>query len=150
VADMGWEIVPQAPPGLGSWKKSGYPFYSDRVSYVKTVPIDRIPERMMVQLGEWSGTVAEVLVNNRLAAIIQSPPYQADITHLVEKGLNSIEVTVFGSLKNLLGPHHNVTRRGIVTPWSFKYAPAVQPAGGDYDLLDYGLMEEFSIMVSDR
>jgi hypothetical protein len=44
-----------------------------------------------------------------------------------------------------LGPHHNVTRRGIVTPWSFKTAPEIQPAGENYDLLDYGLMKDFEV-----
>jgi hypothetical protein len=149
-AGAGWEIIPQQPLRAGSWRKSGYPFYSDRVSYIKNVWIEKVPQRVMVQLGEWNGTVAEVLVNNRPAAIIQSPPYEADITGLVGEGENSIEVTVYGSLKNLLGPHHNVTRRGIVTPWSFKYAPQVQPPGSGYDLLDYGLMEGFRVMVSDR
>ena len=147
-AGMGWEIVPQAPPGPGPWKEAGYPFYSDRVSYIKTVSFDKVPGTVMVNLGEWNGSVAEVLVNNRSAGIVQAPPYRADISGLVEPGENNIEVTVYGSLKNLLGPHHNVTRRGIVTPWSFKYAPATQPAGSEYDLLDYGLMEDFEILVS--
>ncbi len=38
----------------------------------------------------------------------------------------------------------------IVTPWSLKYAPAVQPPGTDYDLFDYGLMENFEILVPVR
>jgi hypothetical protein len=70
-----------------------------------------------------------------------------DITLFVVDGDHQIEVLVTGSFKNPLGPFHNVTRSGIVTPWSFKYAPEQQPASADYDLLDYGLMEEFEVIT---
>ena len=145
--DKGWKILPREPLSHGSWKEQGYPFYSDRVSYIKTEFFSEIPERAVLQLGKWKGTVSEVRVNNELAGIVQQPPYSADITKHLLSGENKIEVTVYGSLKNLLGPHHNVTRYGIVTPWSFKYAPPVQPPGKSYDLFDYGLMEEFDILV---
>ena len=147
-SEKGWEIVPQEPLSTGSWKEQGYPFYYDRVSYTKTVSFSEIPERVLLQTGEWNGTVAEVRINGRPAGIIQQPPYQADITDYIVTGENRMEVTVYGSPKNLLGPHHNVTRYGIVTPWSFKNAPDIQPAGKDYDLFDYGLMDDFIILVS--
>ena len=70
------------------------------------------------------------------------------ITPFTRQGINRIEVTVYGTLKNLLGPHHNVTRRGIVTPWSFKYAPERQPSGDSYDLYDYGLFTDFSVLCA--
>lgn len=148
-ADRGWEIAPQQPMTTGSWKEMGFPFYADRVSYIKRESFNRVPGKALVKLEEWNGTVAEVLVNGESAGIIQKPPYTADITSLLSEGENSIEVTVYGSLKNLLGPHHNVSRRGIVTPWSFKYAPDTQPPGDEYDLLDYGLMEDFVILISE-
>ncbi|MFW5835366.1 MAG: hypothetical protein ACOCU3_00270 [bacterium] len=65
-------------------------------------------------------------------------------------GDNKVEVIVYGSHKNLLGPHHNVGRRGITTPWDFKRAPDIQPPGEEYDQLDYGLMEDFIIKVSNQ
>ena len=148
--DKGWKMLPREPLSHGSWKEQGYPFYSDRVSYIKREFFTEVPERAVLQLGEWKGTVSEVRVNNELAGIIQQPPYSADITKYLLAGENKIEVTVYGSLKNLLGPHHNVTRYGIVTPWSFKYAPAVQPPGKSYDLFDYGLMEDFEILISEN
>jgi len=86
-----------------------------------------------------------VLVNGKDAGQIFAPPYELRIDGLVRRGTNEITVRVFGSLKNLLGPHHNVNRRGIVTPWSFKYAPDVQPPGSAYDMLDYGLFEPFKV-----
>ncbi|TVR70041.1 MAG: hypothetical protein EA408_11830 [Marinilabiliales bacterium] len=149
-AERGWRIVPSEPLGTGSWKEQGYPFYSDRVSYVREHFFDEKPRAAVVQLGDWKGTVAEVLVNDIHAGIIERPPYSLDISGYLEEGYNKVEVTVYGSLKNLLGPHHNVRRYGIVTPWDYKFAPAQQPPGGDYDLFDYGLMEDFTILVSEQ
>jgi hypothetical protein len=46
-----------------------------------------------------------------------------------------------------LGPHHNVEREGIVTPWSFKTAPEIQPPGGAYDLKRYGLFGDLELVA---
>lgn len=34
------------------------------------------------------------------------PPHEVDITHLVHEGENTITLKLVGSLRNLLGPHH--------------------------------------------
>ena len=149
-AEKGWDIFPVEPLSIGSWKESGYPFYSGQVMYTKNQSFSEVPERAVVQLGEWEGTVAEVRVNDQHAGIIQQLPYQADITDWLVTGDNKVEVIVYGSHKNLLGPHHNVTRRGIATPWDFKSAPDIQPPGEEYDQLDYGLLEDFSIKVASK
>ncbi len=142
----GWKLTKQTPMHIGSWKDQGLPFYPYDVAYAKMVKLPKC-NRVVVRLGKWQGTVAEVRVNGRPAGIIGWQPYELDITSLTKAGSNKIEVIVTGSFKNLLGPHHNVTRRGIVTPWSFKSAPAPQGVGLDYDLLDYGLLEDFSVVV---
>jgi hypothetical protein len=151
-SDNGWEIGPQKQIELGSWKNMGYPFYYDRVAYIKTVSFTEIPEKVVIQLGEWDGTVAEVIVNNQPAGIIQQPPYQHEIKKDLIKGENLIEVIVYGSLKNLLGPHHGIMgasfSRGMVRPPSFKSGPEKRPSGTTYDLLDYGLHEDFDVYIS--
>jgi hypothetical protein len=85
-------------------------------------------------------------VNGEHAGIIGWAPFELDISAAVVDGENEISVVVYGSLKNTLGPHHNVTRRGIVTPWSFKYAPEVQPPGDEYDIYGYGLFGDFAVV----
>ena len=148
--ESGWYIVPIESLTIGSWKESGFPFYSDRVMYTKTHSFSDVPERVVVQLGDWKGTVAEVRVNNQPSIIIQQPPYQADVTDWLVAGDNKVAVIVYGSNKNIMGPHHNITRRGIVRPGDFLSAPVVQPPGKEYDLLDYGLMEDFKILVAGK
>ena len=80
----------------------------------------------------------------RLAPVIAFPPYESDITGLIKAGSNKIEVKVIGSLKNLMGPHFNNPAPGLVVPWHFRNVKAY-PAGKDYQLLDYGLFEEFVV-----
>jgi len=143
----GWAIVPAYALERGSWSEQGRPFYSDAVTYRKTFMVNDTTRHYKIRLGKWNGTVVAVTVNGRKAGIIFNNPWELDVTGLVKEGANVVEVTVVGSLKNLLGPHHNVGRRGFVTPWSFKYAPPEQPPGEAYDLTDYGLFEDFTLLT---
>jgi len=145
--DRGWIMVPAAlKQQFGAWKDQGLPFYSDGVAYKKTVRILK-DQKVKVKLGKWSGSAVEVRVNGEYGGFIGWQPYELDISDRIQTGTNRIEVIVYGSLKNVLGPHHHVRRRGIVTPWSFKYAPDVQPAGAEYDLDGYGLFEDFEVIA---
>jgi len=145
-AEQGWKLTPQSNLEIGSWKNQGLPFYAYDVQYSKTVR-GLEGKKVIVRLGDWHGTVSAVFVNGQKAGIIGWPPFELEVSNFIRQGENQIDVVVTGSLKNLLGPHHNVTRRGIVTPWSFKYAPEKQPKGSDYDLLDYGLFEDFEVIA---
>ncbi len=147
--DQGWILAASEQKELGSWKEQGMPFYSDKVTYSAEFELeDEKPVR--IQLGNWSGTVSSVTVNGEDAGEIFMKPYDLRIDNFVKRGKNQVEVTVCGSLKNLLGPHHNVRNQGIVTPWSFKYAPGQQPAGTEYDLVDYGLFETFRVFTLEK
>lgn len=142
----GWVIFPPDKITTGSWLAQGYPFYPDIVSYSKPYLVEGKSGRYKIALGEWQGTVAAVEVNGTEAGIIYHKPDDLDITDLVKEGDNIVTIRIVGSLKNLLGPHHNVRTRDFVTPWSFKSAPETQPPGEEYDLLDYGLMEDFELL----
>jgi len=144
--EQGWTIVKPEKLETGSWFDQVYPFYHHIVSYSKPFRVESKAGRYKIVLGSWHGTVAGVKVNGKEAGVIYHQPYELDVTDMIGEGENIITVNVVGSLKNLLGPHHNVTMRGIVTPWSFKFAPEVQPPGEEYDVLDYGLMEDFKLL----
>ncbi len=100
-----------------------------------------------MRLGRWRGTVAEVRVNDVSAGLIGWQPYEVEITRAVKKGDNRIEVVVYGSLKNLLGPHHGKITRGLTSPASFRSAPEQLPPGADYDQEDYGLLEDWQLVA---
>jgi hypothetical protein len=138
-AEKGWMVTNSGELAMGPWKDQGMPFYGQVVSYKHELEI-LTAGNYALKLPLWEGTVAEILVNGNHLGIIQSR--FDDLVFDLPEGKHEITVNVVGSLKNTLGPHHNVRNRGIVTPWSFKFAPEVQPAGNNYDLLSYGLMKD--------
>jgi hypothetical protein len=145
-AEKGWYIEePVKAYSAGSWKTQGMPFYSWGISYSKEFNIENTDGTWEVALGNWNGTVAEVRVNGQSATAIAFPPYHSDITGLLKRGANKIEVTVIGSLRNLLGPHHNNPKPGFVSPWIWRNVKSY-PSGKDYQILDYGLFEEFALL----
>ena len=145
-AEKGWNIeAPASVYTTGSWKTQGLPFYSWGISYSKEFNIEKADGKWKVALGKWNGTISEVKVNGQSATVIAFPPYKSDITALVKPGLNKIEITVIGSLKNLLGPHHNDPNPGFVSPWTWRNVK-MYPAGKDYQMLDYGLFDDFTLL----
>ena len=144
-SEKGWVIKsPVKEYTIGSWLNQGLPFYSWGMTYSKEYMIDNKEGKFTIALGKWKGTVAEVKVNGVKAAVIAFPPYHADISKYVNQGKNTIEVTVIGSLKNLLGPHHNNPPEGFASPGSWRSVNDYPP-GSEYSMYDYGLMEEFTL-----
>ncbi len=145
-ADKGWQIEAPVPAyTTGSWKTQGMPFYSHDVSYSEEFNVENTGGKWEIALPEWAGTVAEVTVNGQKAPVIAFPPYHSDITALIKPGMNKINVNVIGSLKNLLGPHHNNPKPGLVSPWIWRNVRSYPP-GKDYQMLDYGLFKEFTLL----
>ncbi len=148
--DKGFKIVPAAPLGMGAWSEQGLPLYSGPVSYAKTYNLrtgDFRKARYFVELGAWTGSVAEVRVNGKPAGSIAFAPYRLDVTSLLTLGSNDISVSVLGTLKNTLGPFHNDPPLGRAWPASFQQgAKAGRPAGAKYSVVGYGLFEDFKLV----
>jgi hypothetical protein len=145
--ERGFRLAPATELKAGSWKEQNLPFYGDSVSYSRTYKLARGGQYKVV-LGKWAGTVAEVRVNGKSAGIIGWQPFELPLGSLVTDGENVVEVLVTGSLKNLLGPHHGKIEPGLVSPGSFRHAPAAMPPGSAYDRLPYGLLEDFQVVQS--
>jgi hypothetical protein len=145
----GWEITQPTPLQLGSWNKQGMPMYGQGVKYLKEFNVTDAGKEFEVQLDKWHGTVAAVRVNNVFAGTISSEPNSLMITPFLKRGNNQIEIEVIGSLKNLLGPHHNKPAPGLVDPGKW-YNIKHYPAGKDYDTYDYGLEDDFKVQSYDQ
>ena len=145
-AAKGWTLSSPTVLGIGSWKNQGMPMYGGGVRYMKEVQLGVVPSRLVVRLGKWNGTMAAVKVNGKPAGVIAYDPYELDISRYVAAGKNNIEITVVGSLKNLLGPHHRKPKPGLASPWHWREVRSY-PAGSDYDVYDYGLMEDFQLVM---
>jgi len=145
-AEKGWTIgAPNKLLTIGSWKEQGLPFYSWDISYIKEFNIEKTEGTWEIDLGMWNGTIAEVYVNGNPASAIAFPPYNSDISGLIRPGMNKIEIRVIGSLKNLLGPHHNNIRPGLASPGSWRNVKKY-PSGKEYQMIDYGLFDDFVLI----
>ena len=122
------------------------PFYSWDMAYGRDYDIDDPAAGYTLRLNAWEGTLARVCVNGRKAGIIAWQPYAFDLTPYLRKGRNRVEVQVVGSLKNLFGPHYSADK-GIAGPWHWNNVPKQLP-GSDYDQRDYGLLEDFEIVMT--
>nr|WP_294870471.1 glycosyl hydrolase [uncultured Pedobacter sp.] len=143
-AAKGWEITGPKSLTFGPWNKQGLPLYGQGIRYTKELRIQTLGKDYIVKLKKWNGTVAAVKVNNVLAGIISSEPNELKITPYLKVGVNNVEVEVIGSLKNLLGPHHNKPLPGLVDPGKW-YNVNAYPSGNEYQTYNYGLEEDFDI-----
>jgi alpha-L-rhamnosidase len=146
----GFRLVPQKPFSLGPWKEQARPFYAGGVSYIKNYAI--APQgsgkgRYLVKLGDWLGSVAEVRVGEKSAGFLAFAPFELEITDLLNAGSNTVSVTVMGTLKNTLGPHHNNPVLGTAWPGMFqKGATGGYPPGSEYSFVGYGLFDDFKVL----
>ncbi len=130
-----------ARPG---WNEQGHPFYAHGVAYRQRFDVAEKRGRLVVSLPDWYGSVARVDVNGKRAGYIAAPPWECDVTELVTPGENTIEVVVFGTLKNTLGPHHGGHALGSAWPGMFQNGPKDgPPPGRQYSTVGYGLFEPF-------
>ncbi|MEW6234539.1 MAG: glycosyl hydrolase [Candidatus Omnitrophota bacterium] len=145
--DPGFAILPETALSLGAWSKQGMPFYASGVVYRENFPVEKKEGGYTVSLGKWYGSAAKVCVNGELAGYIGSQPWEIDVTSFIREGENRVEVTVFGTLKNTLGPHHNNQPLGSAWPGMFRNGPkGGQPNGSEYSVVEYGLFEPFKLM----
>jgi len=142
----GFAIVPASTSSLklGPWKSQHLPLYGGGVGYTQTFDLPALAGSYRVRLPAWHGSVARVVVNGKNAGVIETPPYERDVTAHLKTGTNTIEVVVIGTLKNTLGPHHGNPGRGAAWPNMFHRAPRDgRPAGSAYDTIGYGLFAPF-------
>lgn len=142
----GFVIVPPRPLVIDEtgWNQHGCPFYASGVTYTESFDVPAPAGRYRVALGRWHGSVARVTVNSHRAGYIAYQPWECDVTEWIMPGRNTVVVTVIGTLRNTLGPHHNGPVVGVAWPTKFETAPEVGPPPGEqYNTLRYGLFEPF-------
>jgi hypothetical protein len=133
--------------GRKGWNAQGHPFYSAGVSYTESFDVKQKKGRYFAHLPSWYGSVAKVKVNGKDAGFIDAPPWELDVTKLIKAGKNEVVVTVIGTPKNLLGPHHGAAVLGAAWPGNFHHGPNPGPPAGDrYSTVGYGMFELFVLV----
>jgi len=143
----GFVVVPDAPLTLGRWNEQGHPLYAAGVTYREKFNLPAIDGTFAVSAPKWYGSVARVRVNGVDAGPIGWAPWESDVTKHLRRGENIIELTVIGTLKNTLGPHHGNPPLGRAWPAAFRAAPKDRrAAGSEYSTVGYGLLEPFVLL----
>jgi hypothetical protein len=138
--EKGFALAAPKRLGFGSWTSQGLPFFGHSVDYETSVVVPPSADRMKIELGDWRGSVAEVLVDGKRQAVLGWPPYEAVLP--VEPGPRSVTVRIVSTPRNIFGPFHNPEKRRMVAwPSDWAILSEHQPPGSDYDLLEYGLMK---------
>jgi hypothetical protein len=100
----GWRIAPpRTSLRPGSWTDQGYPFYSGRGVYRRTLslPADA-PDHRVILEPKLIDDAVEVIVNGQSVGVRLWEPYEIDITDVVQPGKNTLELRVANTLINLL------------------------------------------------
>jgi hypothetical protein len=143
-APKGFSITAASKPSFGSWKTMGRPLYGKLVSYSKVFHAEK-NKAYTIKLGKWNGTAAILMLNGKKVGDLSYAPFEVTLKDALRVGENVIDVQVVGSLKNTLGPHHNNPKPGLVSPWLWRGVKEY-PSGADYDVYNYGLLEDFQIL----
>ncbi|MHC4712800.1 MAG: glycosyl hydrolase [Planctomycetota bacterium] len=84
----------------------GFPFFAGVIEVERELNLGRKPAGALLSIGRLHNVgAAEVTVNGRDVGEILWPPYELELKGL-RKGTNRIGLRLFGTLRNLLGPHH--------------------------------------------
>ncbi len=145
-AAKGYRLIAPGTLDFGPWSKQGYAFYGGAVSYETEATVPAGSNRLRVELGRWQGSVAAVLLDGKQVAVIGWQPYAAEFA--ATPGRHSLTVRVVSTPRNTFGPFHNPQKpRMRAWPAAWAEFPEHQPAGAEYDILEYGLMEPPAILT---
>ncbi|MCM8809062.1 MAG: hypothetical protein NC934_02650 [Candidatus Omnitrophica bacterium] len=97
----------------------GYPFYSGSLKAICNIEFKE-KRKTFLKFEEFKCIVAKIKINENEAGLIYLPPYELEITEYIKEGMNTVEIELFSSLRNLLGPHHTKQHNPeFVGPFSF-------------------------------
>jgi len=142
--EQGFSIRAARRPDFGSWAKQGYPFYSDSMFYEGRVEVPKGTRRLRIRFPQWAGSAAVALLDGEPIQVFGWQPYEC-VTPATP-GSHVVGLHIVANPRNLFGPFHNPTKpRMIAWPAAWREFPEHQPPGTEYDQLDYGLIEPFSV-----
>ncbi len=91
----------------GSLEAQGFPFFAGSITLCKTIVLAADEaENAVVNFAKLPSIITDISVNGINAGKIMWKPYSIDVSDFVKAGENELQLTLTGSLRNLLGPFH--------------------------------------------
>ncbi len=112
VDKSGFYLAPPAPLKMGDLTKQKLFFYRGCADYRFDLDYPDRNDRVYLSVEEGAASSAEILINQKRKAILRMDE-KVDITELLLPGKNEVTVRLFGTNRNLLGPHHHC--KGVTT-----------------------------------
>jgi hypothetical protein len=135
-------------PGQGDWTEQGLPFYTDGVIWRRRLSLELADqERVFVEVPEFAGACARVMVDGQQAGIIGWRPHEVEVTELVN-GRDEVElaVEVISHRRNAFGPLHN-TEEPMQWVGPGQFVTHDSTWSDDYQLVPCGLLESPRLSV---
>ena len=148
---------------------AGYPFYSGSFVCSSNFSLVELKEgrRYKIAFPHVEAITVGVKVNGKEHPTVFCSPWEADVTDALHPGENSVELTLTGSLRNLMGPYHCVGGEfNVMGPATFSGRhswPNLEPGDNDwyekrktgsarlwrddYYCIPFGLMENPVLML---
>ncbi len=130
--------------GMGDWLGQGLLFYPWGVRYSMPFSLDEAAAGLALSVPEWEGSAMRVLVDGKPVGDIAYPPYALEAEVPLEPGAHTLEIDLFGNLKNMMGPPFS---EGLPIAWSWMDAPLHGPDGDKYRFYSCGLHAVPSLSV---
>jgi hypothetical protein len=131
----------------GSWVDQGYAFYPGSMVYqAKIKHTARKGVQTFLRLKDPSGILYIVRVNGKEAGRLYWMPLSVNLTKLLQRGENTLEIEVVSSGQNAHGPSH--VREGDAYLW---FGPNAFESEGclkdEFSLFDYGLLDGAELVL---
>ncbi|ACK41496.1 MULTISPECIES: glycosyl hydrolase [Dictyoglomus] len=132
---------------LGDWTLQGYPHYAGRMLYRQNINVEKQEkEEIFLSIDDFSATLIKVVINNKECGLIPWKSYKLEITDFLNNGENKIELILYGSLRNMLGPlHHRAQKIPFVSAQSFRVEK--EEYTSQYVFYPYGLFSPVKLEV---
>ncbi|MGF7140638.1 type 1 glutamine amidotransferase family protein [Roseimarinus sediminis] len=110
-----FELAAENSQFTGDLTPEGYPFYSGgfELSQEFTLTSDVDGKDLLLRFPNTEAIVMLVELNGQAVDTLVWSPFEVNISPFVREGSNQLKVTLYNSLRNLLGPHHQ--QRGEMT-----------------------------------
>ena len=101
-------------------ERQGLPFYAGRLRLSQEVHVAPSDGRIFLEVGQPDATAIDVRVNGQSPGAMAWHPWRVEVSGLLRPGHNLVELDLYTSLHNLLGPHHHTAGElRSVSPGSF-------------------------------
>lgn len=118
VEDAGFRLTPSVPLTYGDLTPQGLWFYRGNVQYTVTL-VKKPGERVFLRVPDYHGTLVRWQTGGQEGVIVTGDR-ATELTEALVIGENMVTVTLYGSNRNLMGPHHHINDEcGFVGPDTF-------------------------------